>query len=135
MRTMVGLALVLLAFGAHAEDDESTPCDNVDTDQQSYACAQYSRTTAERELNAAFDDLLQRIGEQYGGQQAKVDELSKRLGDAQTIWKQLRDADCKVETYDQQPGKAFDAALNTCIAQRSDDRSEYLQSLGLPNSD
>ncbi|MGF6592299.1 lysozyme inhibitor LprI family protein [Pseudomonas sp. 2835] len=135
MRTMVGLALVLLAFGAHAEDDEGTPCDNVDTDQQSYECAQYSRTTAERELNAAFDDLLQRIGEQYAGQPAKVGELSKRLRDAEAIWKQLRDADCKVETYDQPPGKAFDAALNTCLAQRSDDRSEYLQSLGLQNSD
>ncbi|MCP3748660.1 lysozyme inhibitor LprI family protein [Pseudomonas sp. SBB6] len=135
MRTMVGLALVLLAFGAHAEDDESTPCDNVESDQQTYECAQYSRTTAERELNAAFDDLLQRIGEQYDGQPAKVVELSKRLRDAEAIWKQLRDADCKVETFDENPGKAFDAALNTCLAQRSDDRSEYLQSLGLQNSD
>ncbi|CAK9892439.1 MULTISPECIES: lysozyme inhibitor LprI family protein [Pseudomonas] len=135
MRTMVGLALVLLAFGAHAEDDESTPCDNVESDQQTYECAQYSRTTAERELNAAFDDLLQRIGEQYDGQPAKVAELSKRLRDAEAIWKQLRDADCKVETFDEKPGKAFDAALNTCLAQRSDDRSEYLQSLGLQNSD
>ncbi|MDD1012277.1 lysozyme inhibitor LprI family protein [Pseudomonas rubra] len=135
MRTMVGLALVLLAFGAHAEDDESTPCDNVETDQQTYECAQYSRTTAERELSVAFDDLLQRIGEQYDGQPAKVAELSKRLRDAEAIWKQLRDADCKVETFDEKPSKAFDAALNTCIAQRSDDRSEYLQSLGLQNSD
>lgn len=132
MRTMVGLALVLLAFGAYAEDDESTPCDNVETDQQSYECAQYSRTTAERELNAAFDDLLQRIGEQYEGQDAKVADLSKRLRDAEAIWKQLRDADCKVETFDVKPGsKAFETAQNTCLAQRSDDRSDYLQSLGL----
>ncbi|QBF28922.1 DUF1311 domain-containing protein [Pseudomonas tructae] len=131
MRTMVGLALVLLAFGAHAQDDESTPCDNVETDQQTFECAKYSRTTAERELSAAFDDLLQRIGEQYDGQPAKVAELSKRLRDAEAIWKQLRDADCKVETFDAKPGKAFDTAQNTCLAQRSDDRSEYLQSLGL----
>ncbi|KDO00255.2 MULTISPECIES: lysozyme inhibitor LprI family protein [Pseudomonas] len=135
MRTMVGLALVLLAFGAHAEDDESTPCDNVETDQQSYECAQYSRTTAERELDAAFTDLLDRIKEQYAGQSAKISDVSKRLNDAQALWKQLRDADCKVETFEQKPGKDFDAALNTCLAQRSDDRSEYLQSLGLQNSD
>ncbi|WP_026001205.1 lysozyme inhibitor LprI family protein [Pseudomonas donghuensis] len=135
MRTMVGLALVLLAFGAHAEDDESTPCDNVETDQQSYECAQYSRTTAERELDAAFTDLLDRIKEQYAGQSAKISDVSKRMNDAQALWKQLRDADCKVETFEQKPGKDFDAALNTCLAQRSDDRSEYLQSLGLQNSD
>ncbi|CAI8944043.1 LprI domain-containing protein [Pseudomonas donghuensis] len=135
MRTMVGLALVLLAFGAHAEDDESTPCDNVESDQQTYECAQYSRTTAERELDAAFTDLLDRIKEQYAGQSAKISDVSKRLNDAQALWKQLRDADCKVETFDENPGKAFDAALNTCLAQRSDDRSEYLQSLGLQNSD
>ncbi|WP_327439101.1 lysozyme inhibitor LprI family protein [Pseudomonas donghuensis] len=135
MRTMVGLALVLLTFGAHAEDDESTPCDNVESDQQTYECAQYSRTTAERELDAAFTDLLDRIKEQYAGQSAKISDVSKRLNDAQALWKQLRDADCKVETFDENPGKAFDAALNTCLAQRSDDRSEYLQSLGLQNSD
>lgn len=135
MRTMVWLVLATLAFGAHASEEDSTPCDNVETDQQNYDCALFSRTTAERELNAAFADLLERIKEQYSGQDAKIAELSKRLNDAEAIWKQLREADCKVETFDQQPGKPFDAALNTCLAQRSDDRSEYLQSLGLQNSD
>ncbi|MFZ0153648.1 lysozyme inhibitor LprI family protein [Pseudomonas sp.] len=132
MRSMVGLVLVLLAFGAHAEEDENTPCDNVEPDQQTYACALYSRQTAERELDAAFNDQLERIKEQYRGQTTQITELSQRLRDAEAIWKQLRDADCKVETYGQTPGNsAFETAQNTCLAQRSDDRSEYLQSLGL----
>ncbi|MDD2048805.1 lysozyme inhibitor LprI family protein [Pseudomonas putida] len=135
MKSMVWLVLAALAFGAHASEEDSTPCDNVETDQQNYDCALFSRTTAERELNAAFTDLLDRIKEQYAGQGTKIAELSKRLNDAETLWKQLRDADCKVETFDQAPGKAFDAAQNTCLAQRSDDRSEYLQTLGLQNSD
>ncbi|MGH8383602.1 lysozyme inhibitor LprI family protein [Pseudomonas sp.] len=135
MKTMVWLVLAALAFGAHASEEDSTPCDNVETDQQNYDCALFSRTTAERELNAAFTDLLDRIKEQYVGQGAKITAVSQRLTDAETLWKQLRDADCKVETFDENPGKAFDAALNTCLAQRSDDRSEYLQSLGLQNSD
>nr|NLU58434.1 DUF1311 domain-containing protein [Pseudomonas sp. BIGb0427] len=135
MRTMVWLVLAAPAVGAHASEEDSTPCDNVETDQQNYDCALFSRTTAERELNAAFSDLLDRIKEQYAGQDAKISEVSKRLHAAETLWKQLRDTDCKVETFDEKPGKTFDAALNTCLAQRSDDRSEYLQSLGLPNSD
>ncbi|MEG1082609.1 MAG: hypothetical protein RSE44_29175, partial [Pseudomonas sp.] len=65
MRTMVWLVLATLAFGAHASEEDSTPCDNVETDQQNYDCALFSRTTAERELNAAFADLLDRIKEQY----------------------------------------------------------------------
>jgi uncharacterized protein YecT (DUF1311 family) len=134
MKSMIWL-LAPLAFAVQAADDENTPCDNVETDQQNYDCALFSRTTAERELNAAFSDLLDRIKEQYAGQDAKISEVSKRLNDAESLWKQLRDADCKVETFDEKPGKTFDAALNTCLAQRSDDRSEYLQSLGLQNSD
>ena len=135
MRTMVWLFLATLTFAAHASEEDSTPCDNVETDQQNYDCALYSRTTAERELNAAFADLLERIKEQYAGQGARISELSNRLNTAHTLWKQLRDADCKVETFDSTPGKDFEAAQNTCLAQRSDDRSEYLQSLGLQNSD
>jgi len=135
MRTMVWLVLAALAFGAHASEEDSTPCDNVETDQQNYDCALFSRTTAERELDAAFADLLERIKEQYAGQEAKISDLSKRLNSAETLWKQLRDADCKVETFDSKPGKPFDTTLNTCLAQRSDDRSEYLQSLGLQDSD
>lgn len=137
MKLMVGLALVLFAFGAQAQEDESaTPCDNVETDQQAYECALYSRQSAERELTAAFNDQLDRVKEQYSGQPAQIAELSKRLRDAEAVWQQLRDADCKVETYAEQPGsKSFESAWNNCIAQRSDERSEYLRSLDSQNSD
>lgn len=135
MKSMVWLMLATLAVGAHAAEEESTPCDNVETDQQNFECARYSRTASERELDAAFADLQDRIKEQYAGKTAKIAELSKRLNEAEAVWKQLRDADCKVETYDIPAGKAFEAAQNTCMAQRNDDRSEYLQSLGLPTSD
>jgi uncharacterized protein YecT (DUF1311 family) len=135
LKTIIGLLLATLALGANATEEDSTPCDNVETDQQSYDCALFSRSSAERELNAALADLLDRIKEQYAGQSAKISEVSQRLSNAQNLWKKLRDADCQVETFDQAPGKSFETAMNTCLAQRSDDRSEYLQSLGLQNSD
>ncbi|MEX5588538.1 lysozyme inhibitor LprI family protein [Pseudomonas urmiensis] len=131
MKSMAWLVLTAIALGAHAGEEESTPCDNVDSDQQGYACAAYNKQTAERELKAAFDDLIQRIRDQYPDEGEKVEALTARFQAAETLWTQVRDADCKVETYAEKQGtKAFQAAWDTCVAQRSDDRSEYLQSIG-----
>ncbi|ANY90389.1 MULTISPECIES: lysozyme inhibitor LprI family protein [Pseudomonas] len=131
MKSMAWLALVAVALGAQASEEDSTPCDNVETDAQNYACAAYNKQTAERELKSAFDDLIQRINDQYPDENDKVQQLTARLQAAETLWTQLRDADCKVETFAEKPGsKAFEAAWNTCVAQRSDDRSEYLQAIG-----
>ncbi|WP_312932637.1 lysozyme inhibitor LprI family protein [Pseudomonas sp.] len=132
MKAMLWLALMGVMMGAQAGEEDSTPCDNVDTDQQAYACAAFNRQTAERELKTALDELLQRVREQAASP-AQASELNAGLQSAQTLWTQLRDADCKLETSRQAPGsKAFVAALDTCLAQRSDDRSEYLQSLAQP---
>ncbi|WP_371922792.1 lysozyme inhibitor LprI family protein [Pseudomonas sp. CC120222-01a] len=117
--------------GAYAGEEESTPCDNVGSDQQTYACAAFNQQTAERELKSAYDDLIQRIRDQYADEGDKATALVERMETAEKLWTQLRDADCKVETYAEQQGsKAYQAALDTCVAQRSDDRSEYLQSIG-----
>ncbi|MFS0825549.1 lysozyme inhibitor LprI family protein [Pseudomonas phoenicis] len=133
MKAMAWLALMGVMMGAQAGEEDSTPCDTVDTEQQAQACAAFNRQTAERELKTALDELLQRVNEQADGQPSQARELAIRLQAAQTLWTQLRDADCKVETYAEKPGsEAFEAAWNTCLAQRSDDRSEYLQSLGQP---
>ena len=53
INSLIGLTLLLSAPFAFAADDESTPCDNVDSDAQGYACAAYNKQTAERELQAA----------------------------------------------------------------------------------
>ncbi|KAF1311351.1 hypothetical protein BLX42_09315 [Pseudomonas sp. SG-MS2] len=131
MKSMAWLVLLAIMSGAQAGEEESTPCDNVETDQQMFACAAFNKQTAERELKSAYDDLIQRIGDQYADEAEKANALSGRMEAAEKLWTQLRDADCKVETYAEQPGsKAFEAAWNNCVAQRSDDRSEYLQSIG-----
>lgn len=131
MKSKAWLVLLCVALGAQAAEEDSTPCDSVENDQQAYACATYNKQTAERELKSAYDDLLQRIRDQYADENDKASALTARMDAAQKLWAQLRDADCKVETYAEKPGsKAFEAAWNTCMAQRSDERSEYLQSIG-----
>ncbi|WP_225786537.1 lysozyme inhibitor LprI family protein [Pseudomonas sp. Marseille-P8916] len=133
MKSMAWLVLLSVALGAQAGEEESTPCDNVETDQQGYACAAFNKHTAERELKAAYDELVQRIRDQYADTAGQATALIERMDAAEKLWVQLRDADCKVETFAGKPGsQAFEAAWNTCIAQRSDERSEYLQSIGQP---
>ena len=131
MKSLAWLALLAVISGAQAGEEESTPCDNVDTDQQTYACAAFNKQTAERELKSAYDVLIQRIRDQYADESDQATALIGRMDAAEKLWTQLRDADCKVETYAEKAGsKAFQAAWDTCVAQRSDDRSEYLQSIG-----
>ncbi|MGK0160652.1 lysozyme inhibitor LprI family protein [Pseudomonas mosselii] len=131
MKSMAWLVLLAVAGSTHAAEEESTPCDNVETEQQGYACAAYNKQTAERELKAAYDDLMQRIRDQYADESDKAAALSGKMEAAEKLWAQLRDADCKVETWAEKPGsKAYEAAWDTCVAQHSDERSEYLQSIG-----
>ena len=131
MKSLAWLALLAVVSGVQAGEEESTPCDNVDTDQQTYACAAFNKQTAERELKSAYDDLIQRIRDQYADEGDQATALIGRMDAAEKLWTQLRDTDCKVETYAEKAGsKAFQAAWDTCVAQRSDDRSEYLQSIG-----
>ncbi|NIE77052.1 DUF1311 domain-containing protein [Pantoea sp. Ap-967] len=131
MRSMAWLVLLAVVTGAHAGEEESTPCDNVESDQQTFACAAFNKQTAERELKSAYDDLIQRIRDQHADDGDNAKALVGRMEAAEKLWTQLRDADCKVETYAEKAGsKALQAAWDTCVAQRSDDRSEYLQSIG-----
>lgn len=131
MKRMAGLALMGCLLSANAAQDESTPCDTVENDRQAYACAAFNQQTAERELKAAFEELLQRVAEQYPEAQAKT--LMTRLTAADTLWRQVRKADCDAETGSLEPdSQPYQAAWNNCLAQHSDDRSEYLQSILQP---
>lgn len=127
MKSMAWLVLLAAVTGAHASEEESTPCDSVETDQQTFDCALFNQQTAERELKSAYDDLIQRMRDQFGDEAG----LESRIEAAQKLWAQLRDADCKIETHAEKPGsKAYQAAWNGCVALHSDERSEYLRSLG-----
>jgi uncharacterized protein YecT (DUF1311 family) len=66
---------------------------------------------------------------QYAEHPALITDMTTKTKAAEQLWTKLRDADCAVETFGTEKGKEFEIAQNTCLAQRSDDRSEYLQSL------
>jgi uncharacterized protein YecT (DUF1311 family) len=127
------LMLALLSCATHAEEsDGPTPCDNVETDQQSYDCSAYNRKTSEAEMNGSYTDLLDRINSQFPKASPELKSFNDKLKAAQDLWSKSRDADCEVYTVNAGKGtKAYEIAQNDCRAQKSDERSEFLQSVGL----
>lgn len=128
----LGLALTsAMASNAWAaQDPETSPCDGVDSDNQTLDCSIYSRETAEALLKENFQNLLNRVQSQFVANKTQFNDFTSKLKDAQKAWEKLRDTDCAVEVFPSAAGsKAFKISENDCIARMSDERSEYLESI------
>lgn len=132
MRSMLWV-LAVLAVGAHAADEDGpTPCDKVETSEQSLKCSVFNRDTAQSGLDEAYNQLMARISAQFSDQKDVLKKYQDSVKAANDIWMKLRDADCAVEILESDSdsdGNDSDTAKNNCLAQRSDERSEYLQTL------
>jgi len=126
------LALALIATGAHAaEESENNPCDAVENDIQTLECSASSRTTAEDLLKDNYASLTERMQTAYGKNPTQLADITAKLKTAQQQWLKTRDADCAVEAVPATAGsKAFTIAQNDCVARMSDERSEFLESIG-----
>ena len=126
------LALALIATAAHAaEESENNPCDAVENDIQTLECSAYSRSTAEDLLKDNYASLNERMQTAYGKNPTQLADITAKLKTAQQQWLKTRDADCAVEAFPATEGsKAFKIAQNDCVARMSDERSEFLESIG-----
>ena len=126
------LALALIATGVHAaEESEDTPCDKVENDIQTMECSAFSKTTAEDLLKDNYQSLTERMQSLYGKNPSQLADITARIKAAQQQWLKTRDADCAVEAFAAAAGsKAYTIAQNDCIARMSDERSEFLESIG-----
>ena len=125
-------ALALIATGVHAaEESETNPCDAVENDIQTLECSAYSRSTAEDLLKDNYASLNERMQAAYGKNPTQLADITAKLKTAQQQWLKTRDADCAVEAFPATSGsKAFTIAQNDCVARMSDERSEFLESIG-----
>jgi len=126
------LALALIATGVHAaEESDDNPCDKVENDVQTLECSAYSRTAAEDLLKNNYQSLAERMQTAYGKNPAQLTDITAKLKVAQQQWLKTRDADCAVEVFPATSGsKTFTIAQNDCVARMSDERSEFLESIG-----
>ena len=126
------LALALITSGAYAADDaDYNPCDAVENDQQTLACSVYSKQAAEQLLTENFEALQARMKSLYGSNATQLNNITSKIKAAQALWLHQRDADCAIVVFPATAGtQAFNIALNDCMAAISDDRSEFLESVG-----
>ena len=126
------LAMALIATGVQAaEESDINPCDAVENEVQTLECSVYSRTTAEDLLKDNYQALTERLQSAYGKNPTQLADITAKLKNAQQQWLKTRDADCAVEAFPATSGsKAFNIALNDCVARMSDERSEFLESIG-----
>ncbi|SEE98350.1 MULTISPECIES: lysozyme inhibitor LprI family protein [Pseudomonas] len=126
------LAMALIATGVQAaEESDTNPCDAVENDVQTLECSIYSRTTAEDLLKDNYQSLTERMQTLYGKSPTQLADITAKIKAAQQQWLKTRDADCAVEAFPATSGsKAFTIAQNDCVARMSDERSEFLESIG-----
>ncbi|MNJ53259.1 hypothetical protein D3C77_486410 [compost metagenome] len=129
MKSMLWLLAVLPLSTFAAEDDGPTPCDSVETTQQAQECSAYNRKTAEQQLTETYNDLRQRAQTQFSDRPAMLKNYLDKIAAAQDLWHKLQDADCAAQILEAETADSRQSALNDCMAQHSDERSEYLQSL------
>jgi uncharacterized protein YecT (DUF1311 family) len=126
------LALALIATGVHAaQESDDNPCDKVENDVQTLECSVFSKTTAEDLLKENYQGLSDRMQSLYGKNPSQLADITAKIKAAQQQWLKTRDADCAVEAFPATAGsKAFNIAQNDCVARMSDERSEFLESIG-----
>ena len=126
------LALALIATGVHAaEDTDSTPCDGSRKRQANpgmrHLQQNHRRTIAQGQLPGPAGTHAFA----YGSNKTQLADITASLKTAQQKWRKLRDADCAVDTFPAMTGsKAYTIAQNDCLARMSDERSEFLESIG-----
>lgn len=123
-------ALALIATGVQAaEEADNTPCDAVENDVQTLECATYNKTTAEQLLKENFQGLLERVQSQASNK-AQTADITAKLQAAEQLWIKSRDADCAIAPFPSAPGsKAYTIDQNDCLANKNDERSEFLESI------
>ena len=126
------LALALISTVAHAtEDTEHNPCDAVENDVQTLACSAYGKAPAEQLLADNLQSLFERLQTLYADNKAQLNDITSKIRVAQQLWQKQRDADCAIAAFPAKPSsEAYKIAENDCMAQVSDDRSEFLEWIG-----
>ena len=103
----------------------------MENDIQTLECSAYSRSTAEDLHKDNYASLNERMQAAYGKNPTQLADITAKLKTAQQQWLKTRDADCAVEAFPATAGsKAFTIAQNDCVARMSDERSEFLESIG-----
>lgn len=106
------------------------PCKTTENSQAFFECSENYKKDSDASLKTSYKNLEKRIATQYTKAPDLKASLTKKLEDSQKTWTILRDSECEIEAFIIETGTlAYETAINTCNAERSTTRIQYLDSL------
>lgn len=126
MRTFVLLLLGTLTTCAFAASEPKPDCANALTTVQMTQCAALDADAAEAQLNAAYQQLLKRLG-QPDTATDKFSLMRQKLQVAQRAWIKFRDADCDAVYQVNASGSIRGLAALGCKRAHAEQRTKELQ--------
>ncbi|MCK9802210.1 lysozyme inhibitor LprI family protein [Pseudomonas sp. MAFF 302030] len=116
MRPTLFLALIPLLLAPLAQADN---CDNAVTQGDMNQCAAQQYKAADKELNARYQQINQRLKEQP--------EIKKQLVGAQRAWVAFRDAECGFSASGVEGGSVYPLVYSNCTTALTKVRVEQLK--------
>lgn len=109
-------------------DTVADPCETIEVSQQIAQCAKYKKDQSDKILNSSYKATLDRIRQQYKEEPLLADQYISLLREAQRGWIKLRDADCKLESFEiEETAEAYQVTIDNCLSRMSNDRASYLR--------
>lgn len=122
--------MMTIAFSLPYTIQAAIPCKSAENSQAFFECSENYKKDSDASLNISYKNLEKRIATQYTKAPDLKASLTKKLEDSQKTWTILRDSECEIEAFIIETGTlAYETAINTCNAERSTTRIQYLDSL------
>lgn len=110
-----------VAGGLPSAPAPSSPCDYPESEEALLSCRRREQQRVEAEMTRLSQALKQRYG--------KEPELSLAFTNAQAKWREFRDAECRLRTFDSRDGTAFQSYWLECLTELDQARVEVLHDM------
>lgn len=125
---LLTILLALAATGASAQTAD--PCATQNNTLEINACGKLTLEKKDKELNAAYQQLMKRLVSEGKGDDTNYAEVKKHLTEAQRSWIKFRDSDCKGMLTFYESGTIRGSVYYRCLAERTEQRTKELLAWG-----
>ncbi len=120
--TFLGLSSISSMAAAQTAD----PCKTQDNTIEINECGKIELAKKDKELNAAYQQLLKKLAPADKSDDTKYAEVKKQLIEAQKNWIKYRDADCSAKYTLYEQGSIRGIVHLSCLIQRTEQRTKEL---------
>jgi uncharacterized protein YecT (DUF1311 family) len=122
--------LVLMFAAANVCALAADPCATQANTMEINACGKLTLVKKDKELNAAYQNLMKRLTPDGKGDDTDYAAVRKHLVEAQRNWIKFRDDDCQGMLAFYESGTIRGAVYLSCLTNRTEQRTKELLSWG-----